>query len=117
MKRLHIGLSMLVVISLLWSSTPALAGPGRKVGPPLTPPGQAVESPGKAEGHHVGPVETAPGQGKDQPKQGKQKGHAKQHPPPWASRRNGGSRRPWARRGGAGLDPVGDRGSDHSPVL
>jgi hypothetical protein len=28
----------------------------------------------------VGPVETAPGQAKDQPKKGKQKGHAKQHP-------------------------------------
>jgi hypothetical protein len=81
MWRLRIGLSMLVAISLLSTGTPAFAGPGRKVGPPLTPPGKATESPGKAEGRHVGPVETAPGQAKDQPKKGKQKGHAKQHPP------------------------------------
>jgi hypothetical protein len=81
MWRLRIGLIMLLAIGLLWTGTPAFAGPGRKVGPPLTPPGQAVETPGKAEGRHVGPVETAPGQTKDQPKQGKQKGHAKQHPP------------------------------------
>ena len=71
---------MLVVISLLWTGTLAFAGPGRKVGPPTTPPGQAVESPGTAEGRHVGPVETAPGQAKEQPKKGKQKGHTKQHP-------------------------------------
>jgi hypothetical protein len=77
----RIGWIMLVVIGLLWTGTPAFAGPGRKVGPPSAPPGQAEESPGKAEGRHVGPVETAPGQAKDQPKQGKQKGHAKQHPP------------------------------------
>jgi hypothetical protein len=81
MWRLRVGLIMLVAISLLWNGTPAFAGPGRKVGPPLAPPGQAVESPGKAEGRHVGPVETAPRQGKEQPKKGKQKGHAKPHPP------------------------------------
>ena len=80
MERLRISLIMLVAISVLWTCTPAFAGPGRKVGPPTTPPGQAVETPGKAEGRHVGPVETAPGQAKDQPKKGKQKGHAKPHP-------------------------------------
>jgi hypothetical protein len=81
MWGLRIGLIMLVGISLLWTDLPAFAGPGRKVGPPLTPPGQAMESPGKAEGRHVGPVETASGEGKGQPKKGKQKGYAKQHPP------------------------------------
>jgi hypothetical protein len=81
MWRLRIGLSMLVAISLLGSGMSAFGSPGRKVGPPTGPPGQAVESPGKAEGRHVGPVETALGQAKDQPKKGKQKGHAKQHPP------------------------------------
>jgi hypothetical protein len=77
----RIGLIMLVAVSLVWTGTPAVAGPGRKVGPPSAPLGQAEESPGQAEGRHVGPVETAPGQAKDQPKKGKQKGHAKQHPP------------------------------------
>ena len=43
--------------------------------------GQAEESPGKAEGRHVGPAETAPEHAKEKPKKGKQKGHAKQHPP------------------------------------
>jgi hypothetical protein len=81
MWGLRIGLIMLVAISSLWTGTPAVAGSGRKVGPPLAPPGQAVETPGKAEGRHVGPVETAPGQAKEQPKKGKQKGLAKQHPP------------------------------------
>jgi hypothetical protein len=81
MWGLRIGLIMLVAISVLWTGTPAFAGSGRKVGPPSAPLGQAVESPGKAEGCHVGPVETAPGQAKEQPKKGKQKGHAKQHPP------------------------------------
>jgi hypothetical protein len=81
MWRLRIALSILAAISLVWTGTPAFSSPGRKVGPPLTPPGQAVESPGKAEGRHGGPVETAPGQLKDQPKKGKQKGHATQHPP------------------------------------
>jgi hypothetical protein len=81
MWRLRIGLIMLVAISLLWTGMSAFAGPGRKVGPALTPPGQAIESPGKAEGRHVGPVETAPGQAKGQPKKGKQKGHTKQYPP------------------------------------
>jgi hypothetical protein len=75
------GLIMLVAASLVWAGTPAFAGPGRKVGPPSIPPGQAVEAPGKAEGRHVGPVETPPGQVTDQPKPGKQKGHAKQPPP------------------------------------
>jgi hypothetical protein len=82
MWRLRIGLIMLVAISLVWIGTPAFAGPGRKVGPPSAPPGQAVESPGEVEGRHVGPVETAPGQAKEQPKKGKQKGHAKPHLPP-----------------------------------
>jgi hypothetical protein len=81
MWRLRIGLIMLVAISLLWTSTPVFSSPGRKVGPPLTPPGQEVESPGTAGGRDVGPVETAPGQAKEQPKKGKQKGHTKQHPP------------------------------------
>jgi hypothetical protein len=81
MWRLRIGPIMLVAISLLRIGALAFAGSGRKVGPPLVPPGQAVESPGNAEGRHVGPVETAPGQAKEQPKKGKQKGHAKQHPP------------------------------------
>ena len=82
MGRLRVGPMMLVAISVLWIGTPAVAGPGRKVGPPSAPPGQTVESPGEIEGRHVGPVETAPGQAKGQPKQGKQKGHAKPHPPP-----------------------------------
>jgi hypothetical protein len=81
MERLRIGLIMLVAISLVWTGTPAFAGSGRKVGPPTTPPGQAVETPGPAEGRHVGPVEAAPGQANEQPKKGKQKGHTKQHPP------------------------------------
>jgi hypothetical protein len=81
MRGLRGGLIILVAAILVWTGTPVFAGPGRKVGPPSIPPGQAVESPGKAEGRHMGPVETAPGQAKDQPKQGKQKGHAKQHPP------------------------------------
>ena len=76
----RIGLIMLVAVSLVWTGTPAVAGSGRKVGPPSAPPSQAVESPGKAEGRHVGPVKTAPGQAKEQPKKGKQKGHSKQHP-------------------------------------
>ncbi|HSF30829.1 MAG TPA: hypothetical protein VLK82_10210 [Candidatus Tectomicrobia bacterium] len=80
MRRLRIEVSVLVVISVFWTGTLALAGPGRKVGPPLTPPGQAVETPGKAEGRHVGPVDTAPGKAKEQPKKGKQQGHIKQHP-------------------------------------
>jgi hypothetical protein len=54
---------------------------GRKVGPPPAPPGQVVESPGEAEGRHVGPAETAPVQAKEQLNKGKQRGHAKQHPP------------------------------------
>jgi hypothetical protein len=78
---LRIGLSMLVTVSLLWTGTLAFSSPGRKVGPPTAPPGQAVGTPGKAEGRHVGPVETAPGQAKEQPKKGKQQGHTKQHPP------------------------------------
>jgi hypothetical protein len=82
MWRLRIGLIMPMAISLVWIGTPAFAGPGRKVGPPSAPPGQAVESPGEVEGRHVGPVETAPGQAKGQPKKGKQKGHAKPHLPP-----------------------------------
>jgi hypothetical protein len=82
MRRWRIGLLMLVAVSLFWAGMPAFAGPGRKVGPPPAPPGQAVESPGEAEGRHVGPAETAPGQAKEKPKKGKQKGHAKQHPPP-----------------------------------
>jgi 2-keto-4-pentenoate hydratase/2-oxohepta-3-ene-1,7-dioic acid hydratase in catechol pathway len=81
MWRWRIGLIMLVAGSLLSTGTPAFVGPGRKVGPPPTPPGQAVDSPGEAEGRHVGPVETAPGQAKEKPKKGKQKVHAKQHPP------------------------------------
>jgi hypothetical protein len=81
MWRWRIGLIMLVAVSLVWTGTPAFAGPGRKVGPPPQPPGQVEESPGKAEGRHVGPVETAPGQAKDKPEKGKQKGHGKQHPP------------------------------------
>jgi hypothetical protein len=81
MWRLRVGLIMLVAISLLWTGAPAVAGSGRKVGPPLEPPGQAEVGPGRAEGRHVGPVETAPGQAKGQPKKGKQKGHAKPHPP------------------------------------
>jgi hypothetical protein len=82
MWYLRIGLIMLVAISLVWTGTSAVAGPGRKVGPPSAPPGQAVESPGEVEGRHVGPVETAPGQAQEQPKKGKQKGHAKPHLPP-----------------------------------
>jgi hypothetical protein len=78
MWRWRSGLLMLVAISLVWTGTPAGAGPGRKVGPPSIPPGQAVESPGEVEGRRVGPVETAPGQAQEQPKEGKQKGHAKQ---------------------------------------
>lgn len=81
MSRWRIGLIMLVAVNLLWTGPPAFAGPGRKVGPPPEPPGQADESPGKAEGRHVGPAETPPGQAKEKPKKGKQKGHAKQHPP------------------------------------
>jgi hypothetical protein len=94
MWRWRIGVMMLVVVSLVWTGTPAFAGPGRKVGPPPEPPGQVEESPGRAEGRQVGPVETAPGQAretpnqgkqkgqaKEKPKQGKQKGHAKQLPP------------------------------------
>ena len=77
MRCLRIGLSVLVAISIVSTSMRAFAGPGRKVGPPLTPPGQAVESPGKAEGRHGGPVETAPGQAQDRPKKGKQQGHGK----------------------------------------
>jgi hypothetical protein len=81
MWRWRIGLIVLVAVSLVWTGTPAFAGPGRKVGPPPEPPGQAEESPGKAEGRHVGPVEMAPGQAREKPNQGKQKGHAKQLPP------------------------------------
>ncbi len=81
MRCLRIGLSVLVAISILWTGTLAVAGPGRKVGPPLTPPGQAVESPGRVEGRHVGPVDTAPGHAIEQPQKGKPKGHTKQHPP------------------------------------
>lgn len=84
MWRWRVGLIMLVAGSLLSTSTPAFASPGRKVGPPPTPPGQAVESPGEAEGRYVGPVETAPGQAEEKskkPKKGKQKEYAKQHPP------------------------------------
>lgn len=77
----RIGPIMVVAVSLVWIGTPAFAGPGRKVGPPPVPPGQAEESPGKAEGRHVGPAETAPEHAKETPKKGKQKGHAKQHPP------------------------------------
>ena len=67
MGRWRIGLIMLVAVTLLWSGPPAFAAPGRKVGPPPAPPGQAEESPGKAEGRHVGPVETAPGHAKQPP--------------------------------------------------
>jgi hypothetical protein len=81
MGRWRSGVIMLVAVSLGWTGPPAFAGPGRKVGPPPAPPGQAVESPGEAEGRQVGPVETAPGQAKDKPKQGTQKGHAPPHPP------------------------------------
>jgi hypothetical protein len=81
MRRLCIALIMLAAISLSSTGAPTFAGPGRKVGPPLAPPGQASESPGKVEGRHVGPVETAPGQAKETPKKGKQKGHTKHYPP------------------------------------
>jgi hypothetical protein len=65
----------------IWTGAAAIPGSGRKVGPPLAPPGQVVKSPGKAEGRHVGPVETAHGQAKEQPKKGEQKGDAKPHLP------------------------------------
>ena len=50
MRRLRIEVSMLVVISVFWTGTPAFAGPGRKVGPPLTPPGRAVGVPWESRG-------------------------------------------------------------------
>ena len=43
----RIGLIMLVAVSLVWTGMPAVAGPGRKVGPPSVPPARRRSPLGK----------------------------------------------------------------------